>query len=131
MFGVPSRHLFEDGNMPTDASVPVRHERNRNDRLNVQHEATAIPAGAYILNEDWNRISRTIVPVVSQSDIFPGAGDQLGLGTPCSLAASMKMFHYPGSIPDYSGISGPKGMQNVLAEAVECCPNDVSLPEPL
>ena len=31
------------------------------------------------LNADWNLISRTIVPVVSQSDIFPGAGNQFGL----------------------------------------------------
>jgi hypothetical protein len=32
------------------------------------------------LNDDWNLISRTIVPVVSQEDIFPGSGDQFGLG---------------------------------------------------
>lgn len=32
------------------------------------------------LNEDWNLISRTILPVVTQSDIFPGAGGQFGLG---------------------------------------------------
>lgn len=32
------------------------------------------------LNEDWNLISRTILPVISQNDVFPGAGSQLGLG---------------------------------------------------
>lgn len=32
------------------------------------------------LNKDWNLISRTIVPVISQDNIFPGAGDQFGLG---------------------------------------------------
>jgi hypothetical protein len=32
------------------------------------------------LNKDWNLISRTIVPIISQSDIFPGAGNQFGLG---------------------------------------------------
>ena len=31
-------------------------------------------------NADWNLISRTILPLVSQDDIFPGAGDQTGLG---------------------------------------------------
>ena len=36
-----------------------------------------IPSG---LNEDWNVISRTILPVVFQDDIFPGAGSQFGLG---------------------------------------------------
>ena len=42
--------------------------------LNVQ---PVVPIG---LNEDWNLISRTILPVVSQDDIFPGAGSQSGLG---------------------------------------------------
>ena len=32
------------------------------------------------INEDWNLISRTILPVISQKDIFPGAGSQSGLG---------------------------------------------------
>jgi len=32
------------------------------------------------LSEDWNLISRTIVPVIHQSDIFPEAGSQFGLG---------------------------------------------------
>lgn len=32
------------------------------------------------LNKDWNLISRTILPVVSQDDIFPGAGGQSGIG---------------------------------------------------
>jgi hypothetical protein len=32
------------------------------------------------LNEDWNLISRTILPLISQDDIFPGAGSQTGLG---------------------------------------------------
>lgn len=32
------------------------------------------------INEDWNLISRTILPVVHQSDIYPGAGSQTGTG---------------------------------------------------
>ena len=32
------------------------------------------------LSEDWNLISRTIVPVIDQDDIFPGAGSQTGTG---------------------------------------------------
>jgi hypothetical protein len=42
--------------------------------LNVQ---PVIPFG---LNDEWNLISRTILPVVRQSDIFPGAGTQTGTG---------------------------------------------------
>jgi len=32
------------------------------------------------MNDDWNIISRTILPVVTQDDIYPGAGRQSGLG---------------------------------------------------
>lgn len=42
--------------------------------LNVQ---PVIPVS---INEDWNLISRTIVPVIEQQDVFPGAGSQFGLG---------------------------------------------------
>lgn len=42
--------------------------------LNVQ------PVVPFDLNPRWNLISRTILPVVSQQDIFPGAGSQTGLG---------------------------------------------------
>ena len=32
------------------------------------------------LDKDWNLISRTILPLISQRNIFPGAGDQTGIG---------------------------------------------------
>jgi hypothetical protein len=54
-------------------------------RLNFQ------PVVPFDLNDDWNLISRVILPVVSQSDIFPGAGSQSGLGdTVASLFFSPK-----------------------------------------
>ena len=42
--------------------------------LNVQ------PVVPITLNEEWNVISRTILPIVSQKDIVPGAGTQSGIG---------------------------------------------------
>lgn len=42
--------------------------------LNIQ------PVIPFSLNKDWNLISRTIVPLIDQKDIFPGAGSQSGLG---------------------------------------------------
>lgn len=42
--------------------------------LNVQ---PVIPVS---ISENWNMISRTIVPVIGQDEIYPGAGDQFGLG---------------------------------------------------
>lgn len=40
----------------------------------------AKPVVPITLNPEWNLISRTIMPLISQDDIFPGAGDQTGLG---------------------------------------------------
>ena len=42
--------------------------------LNIQ---PVIPIG---LSEDWNLISRTILPIMYQEDIFEGAGSQFGMG---------------------------------------------------
>jgi hypothetical protein len=42
--------------------------------LNVQ------PVVPIELNQDWNIISRTILPVIAQDDVVPGAGSQFGLG---------------------------------------------------
>ena len=41
--------------------------------LNIQ------PVIPFKLSPEWNLISRTIVPVISQRDIFPGADSQFGL----------------------------------------------------
>jgi len=38
------------------------------------------PVIPFSLTGEWNLISRTIVPVIYQDDIFPGAGSQFGLG---------------------------------------------------
>jgi hypothetical protein len=43
-------------------------------RLNVQ------PVIPMSIGHDWNLISRTIVPIIDQHDIFPGAGSQSGVG---------------------------------------------------
>lgn len=32
------------------------------------------------IGDEWNLISRTIIPVIQQDEIFPGAGSQFGLG---------------------------------------------------
>jgi hypothetical protein len=49
-------------------------DQGRKLTLNVQ------PVIPITLNEDWNLISRTIVPIVRQDDIVPGAGSQFGFG---------------------------------------------------
>lgn len=42
--------------------------------LNIQ------PVIPFSISDDWNLISRTIVPVVSQDNVFAGSGSQFGLG---------------------------------------------------
>lgn len=42
--------------------------------LNIQ------PVIPFDISDDWNLISRTILPIISQDEIFPGAGSQFGLG---------------------------------------------------
>ncbi|KPK37256.1 MAG: hypothetical protein AMJ69_12080 [Gammaproteobacteria bacterium SG8_47] len=38
------------------------------------------PVVPFNLTNDWNLITRTIVPIVYQDEIYPGAGSQFGLG---------------------------------------------------
>jgi hypothetical protein len=38
------------------------------------------PVIPFSINEDWNLISRTILPVIRQKDIFVDAGEQTGIG---------------------------------------------------
>jgi hypothetical protein len=38
------------------------------------------PVIPFDISEDWNPITRTIMPVIYQDDIFPGEGSQFGLG---------------------------------------------------
>ena len=56
-----------------DQNIGPREDGHKN-YVNVQ------PVIPFSLDEDWNLISRTIVPVVWQSDLFPGAGSQSGIG---------------------------------------------------
>jgi hypothetical protein len=56
-----------------DQNIGPRKDGNKN-YVNVQ------PVFPFSLNEDWNLISRTILPVVWQSDLFPGADSQSGIG---------------------------------------------------
>jgi hypothetical protein len=78
LISVPIQYNFDQGIGPADDG--------RKHFVNVQ------PVIPFSLNSDWNLISRTIVPIVGQEDIFPGAGSQYGLGdTVQSLFFSPKL----------------------------------------
>jgi hypothetical protein len=63
---VPMQFNWDTGLGPDDDGGRVT--------LNVQ------PVIPMSIGEDWNLISRTIVPLVNQWDVVPGQGDQSGLG---------------------------------------------------
>tara|TARA_R100000027_G_scaffold52103_6_gene40894 strand:+ start:12712 stop:13584 length:873 start_codon:yes stop_codon:yes gene_type:complete len=65
MISVPFQNNFNYGVGPNDATQWV---------LNVQ------PVIPITLNEDWNLITRTIVPVINQPSPAPGVGSAFGLG---------------------------------------------------
>lgn len=64
-------------------SVPFQYNYDQNigpdddghrSTLNIQ------PVIPISVSEDWNMISRTILPIIDQSDVAPGAGSQTGTG---------------------------------------------------
>lgn len=74
-------------------SVPVQMNYDQN--IGPGDEGSKLqtniqPVIPITINDDWNLISRTIVPVIYQEDIVPGAGTQFGLGD-----TSLTMFFSP------------------------------------
>jgi hypothetical protein len=65
LISVPFQFNYDDGYGPNDGEKAF---------VNVQ------PVIPLTLNDDWNLISRTIVPIVWQEDIAGPSGDQFGLG---------------------------------------------------
>lgn len=64
-------------------SVPIQFNYDSNIGPARDGERTTIniqPVIPIEINADWNLISRTILPVVFQNDIYPGAGSQSGTG---------------------------------------------------
>jgi hypothetical protein len=66
LISVPFQYNYDQNIGPQD--------RGHRSLLNIQ------PVVPVSVNEEWNVISRTILPVIDQRDIFPGAGDQTGIG---------------------------------------------------
>ncbi|CAN7326886.1 transporter [Phyllobacterium sp. LjRoot231] len=65
LISVPFQGNYDGGYGPNDGDKYY---------INVQ------PVIPFTLNEDWNLISRTIVPIAWQNDIAGRSGDQFGLG---------------------------------------------------
>ncbi len=75
--------------------------------LNVQ------PVIPFSISETWNLISRTIVPIVSQDGVIPGAGSQFGLG-----ATTQSLFFSP-KAPTAAGLIWGVGPVFLLPTATD------------
>jgi hypothetical protein len=71
------------------------------------------PVIPFHLNDDWNLITRTIVPLTHQEDIFAGAGSQFGLGD-----INLSLFFSPRE-PTSSGITWGVGPVLLFPTATE------------
>ena len=70
---------------PIAAMISVPLQMNWDDNIGPAEDGNRFtmnvqPVVPIALNDDWNIISRTILPIVHQSDIYPGAGNQTGTG---------------------------------------------------
>jgi len=71
------------------------------------------PVIPFAVSEEWTLISRTIVPVVYQDDVFPGQGSQFGLGD-----INLSLFFSPKS-PTAGGIIWGVGPVFLLPTATD------------
>lgn len=74
-------------------SLPI--QMNFDNDIGVNDQGSKVttniqPVIPFGINKDWNLITRTIIPVVNQDDIFPGSGSQFGLGD-----INMSLFFSP------------------------------------
>lgn len=96
---VPIQVNFDNDIGPTDQGSKVF--------MNIQ---PVIPVD---INEDWILITRTIVPVISQDEIVPGAGSQFGLGD-----INEQLFFSPKK-PSASGTTWGVGAAMLLPTATD------------
>ncbi|AAZ26771.1 hypothetical protein [Colwellia psychrerythraea] len=64
-------------------SMPLQLNYDENIGIDDKGSRTTLniqPVVPFSIHDDWNIISRTILPVIEQSDIYSGAGSQSGIG---------------------------------------------------
>jgi hypothetical protein len=98
MISVPFQFNYDHGYGPDNGDRGV---------MNFQ------PVIPFSLNDDWNVISRTIVPVTSQSDIAGPSGTQFGLGD------TLQSFFFSPVHPTDSGIIWGAGPAFLLPTATD------------
>lgn len=80
-----SKDLAQEIANPLTTMIMVPIQSEYNEKIGPEDDGTRTsvffqPIVPFELNEDWNLITRTILPIITQDDIFPGAGSQSGIG---------------------------------------------------
>jgi len=70
---------------PVAAMISVPLQYNYDGEIGPERDGTKStiniqPVAPFTINEQWNVISRTILPIIDQHDVFPGSGNQTGIG---------------------------------------------------
>jgi len=70
---------------PVSSLISLPLQLNFDDRIGALDEGSRVsfniqPVIPISLNDDWNLISRTILPLVRQENVVPGSGSQSGIG---------------------------------------------------
>jgi len=70
---------------PVAAMISVPLQYNYDEEIGPAREGSKStlniqPVAPFTLNESWNVISRTILPVIDQHDVSPGSGNTSGIG---------------------------------------------------
>jgi hypothetical protein len=103
---------------PVASLISVPFQFNYDDRIGPARDGDKFlvnlqPVIPISLDKDWNLISRTILPVVSQREIFPGADDQSGLGD------TTQSFFFSPKAPGPGGIVWGAGPVLLLPTATD------------
>ncbi len=97
------------------ASVPFQYNYNSGFEPEDGHQSfvNIQPVLPFSLNDDWNLISRTIFPVISQDGVIPGRGSQFGTG------ATTQSFFFSPKAPTSGGLIWGVGPAFLLPTATD------------
>jgi len=113
-----SADLAQELTNPIADLITLPIQINFDDNIGVDDKGSKVttniqPVIPFEVNQDWNLITRTIVPLISQDDVFTGSGSDSGLGD-----INMSLFFSPKK-PSSGGVIWGVGPVFLLPTASE------------